>query len=195
MKHLRLCFIAVIILLSHFYCSSQGFDLRDYEQRNDFFQKMKFSKEFQTDNEINCKNLICDMAKWTSVDTILMNLHKVSFFMRGSKLDSIKLDTIFSKNDYNYIISQFNYYCDKGPTWKSIDKWKLLKPKDICKSAIPYWQISQPLYSQDFTKCVVKMNFYNNEADYLLSIVLFCKNNKGVWIEKAIIDTFSTRGL
>jgi hypothetical protein len=137
---------------------------------------------------MNCKNLNSEFATWQFEDTVHFNPHQIHIFYHDGKADSIKLDTIFTQADRNYIKGQFNYYRNNGQKWNDCYAWRILKLKPNSKWVIPYWEFSQPLYSFDYTKCLVKMNYYKKESDYVMSLFLFYKNKKGEWIEKAVID-------
>jgi hypothetical protein len=188
MKRLRLfLFISIPALIGPM-VYGQGFDHRDYYMRNDFFKTMKFSKGFHTKENMECKTLNCDFVTWQFPDTANFNLHKLHVFFKDGQADSIRLDTVFTRQDYSYIMGQFSYYRNNGQTWKDCYGWRILKLNPKSKWVIPYWEFSQPLYSEDYNRCLVKMNYYKKEGDYVLTTVLFYKNKKGDWIEKAVID-------
>jgi len=167
---------------------SQGFDRRDEDKRADFFMTMQFSKGFHTKENMNCKNLSSEFATWQYEDTLHLNFHELHVFFHDGKADSIKLDTVFTKRDQDYMRRQFNYYRNNRQQWKDCYAWRIVKVKTEGKWKIPYWEISQPLYSIDFTKCLVKMNYFKKETDYVLCLFLFYKNKKGEWVEKAVIN-------
>jgi hypothetical protein len=194
MKYLLLCLIAIVMLR----CGSSGygqtFDTRDYNGRDDFFKHMQMSKGFQTKDKLKCKNLNSKFVIWKYEDTVHFDLHALHAFSHDNRTDSIRLDTVFSKPDRSYIMSQFNYYRDHGMIWVDCGTWRIIKSNPNRKVAIPYWEFSQPLYSEDYTKCLVKMNYWYKESDYVISTVLFYKNKRGKWIEKAVIDLVSPGG-
>ncbi len=192
MKNLRLYLLLFAVLFITQCCSSQTFDRRDYMEKDDFNRNVKFSKEFQTEKEIKCKNLSVNNEVWQYKDTLDFNLNRIAVWQGKNKRDSIKLDTVFTTADYLYIMSQFNYYSDKGMKWVTNDKWKLIKPDPKSRPVIPYWEFSQPLYSKDYTKCVVIMNHYESTFNLKLQTVLFYKTRKGDWVEKAVLRTVET---
>ena len=187
MKHLRLCLFALIML--SFVCTGYGqtFTPEDYKGQDNFFKYMVLSKEFHSRSKLQCKNLNSRFVLWQYVDTADFDLQKVHVFTQDGREGSIRLDTVFTQADRNYIMSQFNYYRDKGNTWVSCGQYRILKLSPESKANLPYWEFSFPLYSVDYTKCLVKMNYYKQESDYVMSTVLFVKNKRGFWKEKAVI--------
>jgi hypothetical protein len=188
MKRMHFYLFVIIVSFYGMVGFGQGFDRKDFYLRNDFFKNMQFSKGFHTKENMNCKTLNCDFVTWQFEDTVHFNLQRLHVFFKDGQPDSIRLDTVFTPKDLNYIMAQFNYYRNNGQKWQDCYGWRILKANSNSKWVIPYWEFSQPLYSEDYTRCLVKMNYYKKEADYVLSTVLFYKNNKGVWIEKAVID-------
>jgi hypothetical protein len=188
MKHQRLFLFIIIISFNGLVGFAQGFDRKDYYLRDNFFKTMQFSKGFHTKENLNCKTLNCDFVTWQFADTVHFNIHTLHVFFKDGQSDSIRLDTVFTSKDLSYIMAQFNYYRNNGQMWKDCYGWRVLKINPKSRWVIPYWEFSQPLYSEDYTKCLVKMNYYKKEGDYILSTVLFYKNKKGVWEEKAVID-------
>jgi hypothetical protein len=194
MKHYRLCLIALMML--SFACSGYGqtFNLTDYQGRDNFYKYLQLSANFHSKDKLKCKNLNSRFVLWQYADTADFDLHKVHVFTHDGLTDSIRLDTVLTTSDRNYIKSQFDYYRDKGQKWENCGQWRILKLKANNQTVIPYWEFSIPLYSMDYNKCLVKMNYFKQESDYIISTVLFYKDKKGFWKEKAVIKLQSPGG-
>jgi hypothetical protein len=194
MKHYRLCLIASLML--GFVCSGVGqtFTPEDHKGRDDFFRYHALSKEFHNRDKLQCKNLNSRFVLWQYADTADLDLQKVHVFTRDGREESIRLDTVFTQADLNYMKSQFDFYRDRGHTWETCGQYRILKLSPEHKANLPYWEFSFPLYSADYTKCLVKMNYYKQESDYVMSTVLFYKNKRGFWKEKAVIRLNSPIG-
>jgi hypothetical protein len=194
MKHLRFFLIVAIVLQYASSCPGQTFDTRDYNGNDTFFKYLQISDGFYAKDKQKCKNLNSRFVIWQYADTADFDLHKIHVFTHDYSTDTIRLDTVFTPADRRYIMSQFNYYRDKGQKWENCGSWRILKLKANNQTAIPYWEFSYPLYSSDFTKCLVKMNYYKQESDYIISTVLFYKDKKGFWREKAVIKLLGPGG-
>jgi hypothetical protein len=186
MKNLRVCFISMMLISFVTICKGQNFDRRDYAGKDIFFTSFQLSKDFHKVDEVNCRNVNVKMSVWNDSDTTMFNLHKVRVYFQNNRKDSIKLDTVLTQLDHDYMVSQQKYYRNGASIWEDFAGWKLVKA-DHNKTSVPYWEFSEPLYSKDYSKCIVKVNYYNSQTDFEIRTFLFYKNNKGKWIEKAVL--------
>jgi hypothetical protein len=194
MKHYRLCLFSFLMLSFVVYGYGQAFTPDDHKGRDDFFRYHALSKEFHNRQKLQCKNLNSRFLVWHYADTAALDLQKVHVFSTVKGEESIRLDTVLTPADRRYMMQQFDYYRDKGNTWQTCGQYRILKLSPERKANLPYWEFSFPLYSADYTKCLVKMNYYRQESDYLISTILFTKNKHGFWKEKAVISLVSPAG-
>jgi hypothetical protein len=183
--------IPIFLCLNASFCFSQSNIITAQKNLPDFYKTMTFSDSIHNTNEIKCKNIDVSIIQWDLKDSILFKFDSIYVFSSTHPTDSIKLNTFFTATDIEFINEQFKYYIDKHFTWKDINSWNLINRKTN-KKINEYWTFSEPIFSKDNNKCLIKSKYTNIQND-IEHTVLFIKTKRGIWTEKGFVKYYKKK--
>jgi hypothetical protein len=157
--------------------------------RGDFSKYHHLSTVFHTKSALSCNILNSHVVAWKTSDSADFILHKTRNFYRQNTLDSICLDTVFSYEDSVFMVEQFKSQINSEGIWIGYGKMKILSSKNFHKKGKekPYWEFSEPIFSKDLQKCLIKINYFYSKFRYVFKTILVVKSRDGTWEEKAVV--------
>jgi hypothetical protein len=185
--------VTIFFLFDSLICYCQA-DFELLKSKMEFYKYMRFSKNFHDKNQLKCKYIGKNFLIWEQKDTTILDFKKIFLFTNDTRLDSIKLDTIFTSADYDFIYDQFKDNMTPGGTWVHYNSWKIINQNKLKTNRDSYWEFSVPLFSKEYDKCLVKIEYnLSNRNGYDSCIFLFIKTKKGIWTESVKFKCYYMR--